>query len=139
MHELSIAEELVRMIRQELRAHPEARLKTAHICLGALRLVERTTLEFCFEAIIRDTELTGAQLCIEPVEAAARCKQCGLEFAVEDRWFECPRCAATNSELLRGDELQLTSLDIEAVTTGAGTGTKESHICLPADKLSNGG
>jgi hydrogenase nickel incorporation protein HypA/HybF len=139
MHELSITVELVRMIREELRAHPEARLKTAHVCLGVLRQVEQTTLQFCFEAIIRDTELTGAQLCIEPVEAAARCKQCGLEFAVEDKWFECPRCAASDADLLRGDELGLTSLDIEAVTTEAGTGTKESHTCLPADKLSNGG
>jgi hydrogenase nickel incorporation protein HypA/HybF len=139
MHELSIAVELIRMIREELRAHPEARLKTAHVCLGALRQVERTTLEFCFEAIIRDSPLAGAQLSVEPVEAAARCKRCGLEFAVEDRWFECPRCAASDAELLRGDELELTSLDIEAVTTQAGTGSKESHTCLPADKLSNGG
>jgi hydrogenase nickel incorporation protein HypA/HybF len=120
MHELSIAEELVRLIRQELRAHPEARLKSAHVSMGALRQVEPTTLQFCFEATIRDTPLAGAQLCIEPVEAAARCRQCGLEFTVEDKWFECPRCAAVDAELLRGDELLLASLDIEAPTAEAG-------------------
>ena len=102
--------------RYSTRAHGEARLKTAHVSLGALRQVEPTTLQFCFEATVRDTPLAGAQLRIEPVEAAARCRQCGLEFRVEDKWFECPRCAAVDAELLRGDELLLASLDIEAPT-----------------------
>jgi hydrogenase nickel incorporation protein HypA/HybF len=122
MHELSIAEELVRMIREELRAYREARLKTAHVSLGALRQVEPTTLRFCFEATVRDTLLAGAQLCIEPVEASARCRQCGLEFRVQDKWFECPRCAGVDAELLRGDELLLASLDVEAPTAEAGIG-----------------
>ena len=112
MHELSIAQELVRLIQKELSAHPGTRLKSAHVSLGALRQVEPTTLQFCFEAAVRDTPLAGAQLCIEPVEPAARCKQCGSEFKVEDKWFECPRCAAVDSELLRGDELLLASLDV---------------------------
>jgi hydrogenase nickel incorporation protein HypA/HybF len=139
MHELSIAEELVRMIREELRAHPEARLKAAHVCLGALRQVEPATLEFCFQATLRDSPLAGAQLCIEPIKAAARCRQCGLEFTVEDKWFECPRCAASGAELLRGDELLLASLDIEAPATETSIGTQSSRIRLSADNLSNGG
>jgi len=139
MHELSIAEALVRVIQKELRAHPERRLKTAHVTLGTLRQVEPTTLQFCFEATVRDTPLADAQLCIEPVEAAARCRQCGLEFRVEDKWFECPRCAGVDAELLRGDELLLASLDIEAPTTEAGIGATKSRTRLPADNLSNGG
>ena len=139
MHELSIAEELVRMIQRELRTYPERRLKTAHVWLGVLRQVDPTTLQFCFEAILRDTPLAGAQLCIEPVEAAARCRQCGLEFRVEDKWFECPRCAAVDAELLRGDELLLASLDLEGPTVEAGIGTQRFPARFRADNLSNGG
>jgi len=139
MHELSIAEELVRVIRQELREHPQTRLKTAYLRLGTLRLVELTTLEFCFEAAIRDSALAGARLRIELVEAVAQCRRCHLKFAVEDKWFECSRCGATDAELLRGDELQLVSLDIEPVTTKASAGADGFGACTAADNLSNCG
>jgi len=119
MHELSIAEELVRTIREELRHHPHARLKSALVRIGMLRLIEPTTLEHCFEAATLDSPLSGVTLRIEQTEASARCRKCGTKFAVEDRWFECPRCGETNSELLEGDELQLVSLDIETAAATA--------------------
>ena len=114
MHELSIAEELANVIRSELCAHPGARVTTAYVRVGALRLIEPLMLEFCFEVMTRNTSLAGARLCIEPVEAAARCRKCSLEFAVEDKWFECPRCHEGDGDLLRGDDLLLVGLDIEA-------------------------
>ena len=116
MHELSIAEDLVRAIGGELRRYPNTRLKSALVRVGALRLIEPTTLERCFEAAVSDSPLAGAQLRVEQVKASARCRKCCLEFAVEDRWFECPRCGETGSELLRGDELQLVSLELENET-----------------------
>jgi hydrogenase nickel incorporation protein HypA/HybF len=113
MHELSIAEELVRVIREELRAHPDARLKAALVRVGVLRLIEPATLEFCFEAAACDTPVAGARLQVEQVEASARCGKCEREFPVEHNWFECPWCGETGSELLRGNELQLVCLEIE--------------------------
>ncbi|MGO9244806.1 MAG: hydrogenase maturation nickel metallochaperone HypA [Verrucomicrobiia bacterium] len=113
MHELSIAEEIVRTIREELRRHSNARLKSALVRVGVLRLIEPSTLEHCFEAATRDSPLAGAQLHVEQVNASARCRKCDVEFAVEEHWFECPRCGETGSELVRGDELQLVSLEIE--------------------------
>jgi hydrogenase nickel incorporation protein HypA/HybF len=113
MHELSIAEELVRVIREELRVHPNARLKTALVRVGALRLIEPVTLECCFEAAAWDAPLAGARLRVEQVEASARCRNCHREFMVEHTWFECPQCGAIGAELLHGNELQLVSLEIE--------------------------
>lgn len=113
MHELSIAEELVRAIREELRGHPNARLKSVLVRVGILRLIEPSTLERCFEAAAWDTPLAGTKLHIEQIEASARCQKCDTEFLVEDRWFECPQCGETGSELVAGDELQLVNLEIE--------------------------
>lgn len=119
MHELSIAEELVRVIREELRAHPNARLQTARVRVGVLRLIEPATLAYCFEAAVRDGPLAGARLLVERVEASARCRQCDREFTVEHHWFECPQCGAVGAELRRGDELQLVGLEIEGELAGA--------------------
>jgi hydrogenase nickel incorporation protein HypA/HybF len=119
VHELSIAEEIVRVIREELRVYPNARLKSARVRVGALRLIEPATLECCFEAAAEDAPLAGARLIVEQVEASARCRQCDREFPVEHNWFECPQCGAMGAELLRGDELQLVGLEIESELASA--------------------
>jgi len=103
----------MRAIGGELHRHPNARLKSALVRVGVLRLIEPATLERCFEAATWDSPLAGAQLHVEQVNASARCRKCNVEFVVEHHWFECPRCGETGSELLRGDELQLVSLEIE--------------------------
>ncbi len=113
MHELSIAEELVRAVSEELRGYPNMRLKSALVRVGVLRLIEPSTLARCFEAATWDSPLAGAQLHVEQVNASARCRKCDLEFTVEHHWFECPRCGETGSKLVRGDELQLVSLETE--------------------------
>jgi hydrogenase nickel incorporation protein HypA/HybF len=121
MHELSIAMELVRVIREELRVRPEGRLRSARVRIGSLRQVEPSTLKFCFDAATKNTALAGAQLRVDVVEAAARCQVCRSEFEVEYNWFECPRCGTIGAELLRGDELQFVSLEIEKEMAGAPT------------------
>jgi hydrogenase nickel incorporation protein HypA/HybF len=128
MHEVSIAEELANVIRNELRVHPEARVTTAYVRVGALRLIEPVMLEFCFEVLTRNTPLAGARLCIERVEAAARCRKCSLEFAVEDKWFECPRCGEGDGDLVRGDDLLLVGLDIEANPSRTNEAPLESFV-----------
>ena len=124
MHELSIAEELASVIRKELCAHPGAHVNTAYVRIGTLRLIEPVMLDFCFEVLTRNTPLAGARLCIERVEATARCRKCSLEFAVEDKWFECPRCHEGDGDLLRGDDLLLVGLDIETNPNP----TSEAHL-----------
>jgi hydrogenase nickel incorporation protein HypA/HybF len=113
MHEMSIIEALLETVRDELRAHPGARVQTARIRVGQLRQVEPEMLEFAYNAAVRDTPLADSRLEIDRVEASACCDACRLEFPVEENWFECPRCRSTDVRLLRGDELLLTSLDIE--------------------------
>jgi len=89
------------------------RVRNIRVRIGALRLVVPETLTFCFTAAVRDTPLDGCRLDIEQLPAEARCQKCRLTFAVEDNWFQCPRCGALGSDLLTGNELELTSLDLK--------------------------
>ena len=113
MHEMSIVEALLETVRDELRRHPGARLQTVRVRVGALRLVEPATLQFCYDASVRATPMANSQLEIERIQASARCDVCSLEFSVEESWFECPRCHSLNARVLKGDELLLASLEIQ--------------------------
>jgi hydrogenase nickel incorporation protein HypA/HybF len=117
MHEMSIVEALLETVRDELRSHPGACVQTVRVRIGALRLVEPAVLRFCYEAAVRDTSLAASRLEIQSVEASARCDVCSLEFPVEESWFECPRCRSLNARLLKGDELLLTSVEIEKTSS----------------------
>ena len=113
MHEMSIVEALLEAVQREARVHSDARVLAVHVRVGKLRLVVPETLQFCYEAATRDTSLAGSQLEIEAVPATARCRECRAEFAVEENWFECPRCQSVGAELLTGQELDLTSIELE--------------------------
>ena len=106
MHELSIIEALLEQVRQETR--PGTCVRTVWLRVGQLRQAMPEMLKFCYAAIVQD----GSHLEVEEVPAEARCRRCCLTFAVEDNWFECPRCRSSEADLVRGDELQLMSLEL---------------------------
>jgi hydrogenase nickel incorporation protein HypA/HybF len=113
MHELSIVEALLDAVREALRPYPDAQVQTVRVRVGALRQVVPDILTFCFTAGTRDSDLASASLELEEVPARARCRQCQHNFPVDDNWFECPRCHATDGALVTGNELELTSLELE--------------------------
>jgi hydrogenase nickel incorporation protein HypA/HybF len=115
MHELSIVEALLGQIDEQLREHPGTRLTAVRLRVGALRQVVPEMLRFCFTAAIRDTALAGAELVVDETAAEARCGRCARTFAVDDHWFECPHCRSLGADLLRGNELELTSLELQPV------------------------
>jgi hydrogenase nickel incorporation protein HypA/HybF len=110
MHEMSVIEALLEQVRQETR--PGTHVRAVRMRVGALRQALPEMLTFCYDAAVRGTSLEGSRLEVEQLPAEARCRQCCLTFAVEDNWFECPRCGSAAADLLHGDELQLTSLEL---------------------------
>lgn len=81
--------------------------------VGALRQVVPESLSFCW-AVIRDYEdLPDAELEMELVAAVVHCRRCGDAAAVTSRWsLVCPRCESPDIDVLSGDELLVTSLDV---------------------------
>lgn len=113
MHEMSIVESLLETMRETLTACPHGQVRAVRVRVGALRRVEPLILQFCYEAAVRDTPMAGSRLEIQPVEAGAKCESCGLEFPVEQHWFECPRCHSCRARLMTGDELDLVDIELD--------------------------
>ena len=113
MHEMSIVEALIEQVRQETQAYPTARVSNIHLRIGALRLVVPETLRFCFKAAVCGTQLDGCVVEIEQLQATANCRKCRQTLTVEDNWFQCPHCGEFGSDLLTGNELELSSIDLE--------------------------
>jgi hydrogenase nickel incorporation protein HypA/HybF len=65
MHELSLASSVIETVRKEMARRPPARLTKIGLRIGEFAGIDDSSLRFCFEVLIRDTEFRGAALGIE--------------------------------------------------------------------------
>jgi hydrogenase nickel incorporation protein HypA/HybF len=65
MHELSIANSVIDAVRKEMARQPRARLTKVGLRIGEFAGIDDSSLRFCFEVLVRDTEFRAASLHIE--------------------------------------------------------------------------
>ena len=112
MHEVAIIQSAVDMAIEQAHLAGGSRVHLIRLRIGTLSGVVRDALEFAYDSVIQGTVAAGAKLVVETIQAACWCPTCKLEFVCEDFSSECPRCRAWTSELRRGRELELSSVEI---------------------------
>jgi hydrogenase nickel incorporation protein HypA/HybF len=113
MHEMGIANSIVEAVKIETARYPGSQPRKVGVRIGELQAIDQDALRFCFDAIVRETELEGLQLEIEFCPRRHRCLECGQEFVVRDYQFQCPQCGEARSECISGDELALAYVEVE--------------------------
>ena len=117
MHELSIAQAIVDVAA---RHAGEARVASVHVRVGHLRQVVPSALEFSFELCAHGTPAEGAVLELEEVPAGVRCRGCGAESEPGGFPLACGGCGGLDVEVVRGEELQVESLELDAELSRSG-------------------
>jgi hydrogenase nickel incorporation protein HypA/HybF len=113
MHEMSIATSVLEAVTIETRRYPGCRPRRVGLRIGELAGIDPDSLRFCFQALVRDTELHEIELEIQCCPRRQRCLGCRLEFTVRDYDFQCPECGSSLTEYVSGDELELAYLEVE--------------------------
>jgi hydrogenase nickel incorporation protein HypA/HybF len=126
MHELSIAEAVVAIVRRHAGGRPVAKVE---LRVGHLRQVVPSALGFAFELVTAGTEVEGAELEIEEVPASGICRDCGGESELPSFPLQCAGCGGFDIELTGGEELLVEALELsdelqETLTTNARNGGK---------------
>ena len=116
MHEISIAQDIVDLVIENLPKDEDVRVTKVRLKIGLLATVMPETLEFCFEIVAKDTPLNGAKLEIEEIPIIAKCNNCGNEFSVDNSCFICPRCNSGEVEILQGNEFNVVDFEITEKT-----------------------
>jgi hydrogenase nickel incorporation protein HypA/HybF len=110
MHELAIAESIVAIAERHAAGRRVTRVEVA---VGHLRQVVPAALEFAFELVAQGTVLEGAELALEEVPAAGRCRTCEKESRLDGFPFTCRTCGGWDVEVTAGEELRVETLDLE--------------------------
>jgi hydrogenase nickel incorporation protein HypA/HybF len=100
------------------------RVTKVDVKVGHLRQVVPSALEFAFGLVAEGTEVEGAELALEAVPAAGRCRGCGADTPLPELPLRCARCGGFDVEVLQGEELLVDSLEIEEpLVTNGGLGS----------------
>jgi hydrogenase nickel incorporation protein HypA/HybF len=110
MHELSIAEGVIGVV--ERHAHGR-RVAKVELKVGYLRQVVPSALSFAFGLVAEGTVAEGAELEMEEVPAAGRCRACGAETPLPELPLTCRACGSFEVEVTCGEELLVDSLELE--------------------------
>jgi hydrogenase nickel incorporation protein HypA/HybF len=113
MHEMSIAQSLLDIIKEEMQKHDARILRAVRLNVGQMTAVVPEALTFCFEVMTSGTELEGAQLFMNMVPLKGYCPDCGREFTIEDYTFICPTCGGTNIETIGGQDLSIVDIEVD--------------------------
>ena len=112
MHELSIAQNIIRIAREHLTPEQEPRLQIVRVRVGVFSTIVPELLQSGFEAAKDGTAMTAARLEIMVVPLRIKCNNCGYETEIEPVDFACPLCTSTDIEIVAGDELTVVNLEI---------------------------
>lgn len=113
MHEMSLAQSVVRIVEDAARAQGFARVRAVHLEIGRLSGVEPEAIRFCMDAVARGTVAEAARLEIVETAGAGWCMQCARPVAVGARYDACPDCGGYEVEVTGGNELRVTELEVE--------------------------
>ena len=113
MHEMVIAEGLLRQALLSAGEHQVTRINRIEVVTGVLRLVVPEALRMAFEVFSKGTIAEGAELRITEEPILARCRGCGREFGCEVYDFACPGCGAADVEFVAGNDIILKSMTCE--------------------------
>ena len=115
MHEMSIVQSILGILREEMVKHDGQRLKKVTIKNGALAGVVTESLKFAWDALTPGGEFDGAVLEVIETPLRVACGECGEEFSPEHpRCMPCPACEALlGHDVLEGKEMCIDSIEID--------------------------
>jgi len=114
MHEMAIAEGIIKVIEEKLKEQdPKAEVRKVHLKIGKLTCVEPEALRLSFEILSRETPLQKASLLIKSIPITGKCKDCRKNLKLNQLDFACPFCGSFRIEIKTGRELFIESIEIK--------------------------
>ncbi len=113
MHEMSIAQSLIEVIKEEMQKHDAKTLRSVRLNIGEMTAVVPDALSFCFEVATTGTELEGVRLIMDIIPLKGFCHKCKSEFEIKDYTFICPSCLSTKIETIAGQNLSIVEIEVD--------------------------
>ncbi len=117
MHELSVVQSVIDIIKKELEQHPPCTVKTVTLQCGSLSGVVVDSLNFAWEALSPNTFLENSKLEVNIVALKVACAECKFEFEPKNQYtMNCPECDTSfGHTILNGKELNIENIEVDEI------------------------
>lgn len=112
MHEVGVAEEVLKKAKQIAKDNSAPILKGIGVSIGTLSGVEPFSFEFALKALVADTELKDVAFDIKIIKAKGVCSDCGRESEPDSKFAICGHCGSIDYEITEGTEFNITYIDV---------------------------
>ena len=116
MHEMSIVQNVLEIVRRSIPAGTEQDVKSIHLRIGVAAGIVTDSLEFCFEALTQNTPLQNSRLAIEHIPITLKCKMCDSTGSRDELMYICPVCGSNNVSVKTGTELEVVDIELRETT-----------------------
>jgi hydrogenase nickel incorporation protein HypA/HybF len=113
MHELSLAEDVIKIAESELKKNNAHSVCEITIEVGNMSGVEADTFESALQILSGGSCIEKSEIKVIRKKGTGVCHKCGVEFEMEHRIDECPGCHSLPSEIRGGKEFRVVSLVVE--------------------------
>lgn len=112
MHELGIVFHMVDLLKETGQEHGLQHIARVRVDLGEVSGVVTDFFEDAWQwASDKSDLLRGAKLEICQIDAVTICNDCGKTYGTVAHGRICPYCQSPNTELLRGNELEIREVE----------------------------
>ncbi|MDR0665407.1 MAG: hydrogenase maturation nickel metallochaperone HypA [Helicobacteraceae bacterium] len=113
MHEYSVVQALLDQCEREAKKAGASRVLRIEVKAGKLSGIEPKLLKTAFEFFSEDSFCKGAKLRVVTQNVAIECKECGAKSELTELDFCCPKCKSAEITIIDGEDLILTSIEME--------------------------
>lgn len=114
MHELGIMTSVMDSVREVADQNGAEKLLSVTLRIGEMTEAIEDALQFAFEVLTEEDPFSkGATLEVHMVRPRSICLECGCEFDHDRFHMLCPQCDSFATELLRGREMEIESIEVD--------------------------
>ncbi|KJJ85027.1 Hydrogenase expression/synthesis, HypA [Candidatus Omnitrophus magneticus] len=111
MHEISLAENIVKILEKELLDPEITAVKIVYLEVGYLRYIVPEILETAFLSAPKDEKLKNAKLKIKVLPLIIKCLKCGKETIMDKIELSCAHCSSDDVKLIGGKEFSVKEIE----------------------------
>jgi hydrogenase nickel incorporation protein HypA/HybF len=105
-------EETLNLALEYANKQGATQIKQLKMRIGEMSGVVPEALKFAFEVVTAGTMAANSQLEIETIPVSCWCSHCEQEFQPPDLDYCCPNCQQVSFDIIKGKEIELTSLEV---------------------------
>jgi hydrogenase nickel incorporation protein HypA/HybF len=112
VHELSITENLVRVLQEQASAQNFQKVLRVRLDVGMLSTLEPDSLVFCFDIVAKETVAEGAQIEIVRSPGVAICRKCNTHLQISAYGEPCTQCESFDLEITSGKDMTIKDIEV---------------------------